>query len=112
MSKADRIVVEEAQQAIKNLRNGAGTVASCPSHGVMASALALSLSMQIPMYEAVQTDAEGLSPTPKGALAATLVIIKSLTPWRWPLALAVFSPFGEKLVATVITTWMTGKVTP
>lgn len=46
---------------------------------------------------AIPQDAE-----PFGPGAKALIFIRALTPWRWPLAIAVFSPFAGDVAARII----------
>jgi hypothetical protein len=48
---ATESVVERAEVAIGKLKNGAGTVTTCPAHGAMASALVCISEMMIPVYK-------------------------------------------------------------
>jgi len=49
-------VVQRTEDALSKLRNGAGTVASCPSHEPLAKAIVCIGEMMVPVYQNVASN--------------------------------------------------------
>lgn len=82
---------------------------ACPAHDAqfaLGQALCAGVSTLLEIKREEMNDAINRDiPTeaePFGGGAKVLIFIRALTPWRWPLAVAVFSPFAGDVVSRVI----------
>lgn len=108
-------IIDKAREALDAAQNtAAGTprpANACPAHDAqfaLSQALCSGLSTLLmikreEMKDSLDAGEDALSAAPQdGAVGKCLAVIRSLTPWRWPLAIAVFSPFAGDVVSKVI----------
>ena len=106
MSDADKIVSDEAQEVVDLLQSGKEPITNCAVCPTLVKGVRLSLAMLIPIYRRATAPEVAV---PVGVVATTLAILRAVQPYRWPLAVAVFSPYGARLVGSIVSIWMTGK---
>jgi hypothetical protein len=87
---------------------------ACPAHDAqfaLGQALATGVSALLSlkrdeMRDAIENPESRAAPEspepPFGEFSKTLVLIRALTPWRWPLAFAACSPFAGDITGMII----------
>lgn len=118
MSEKEQLLkmIDETCEALKDARREAKATIrpanACPAHdaqfalgqslcsGVSALLEIKRDEMREAIIHAAATPPPGAEPFGSGAKA--LIFLRALTPWRWPFAVAVFSPFAGDVVSRVI----------